>query len=308
MRASRRHFLASAGAATLATPLPAPAAESTRPLRVAFFTDLHTRVEWGTPEALGRAADAINAASPDLAICGGDCITDGFTAAATALAPRWDAYLENLHRRLRMPVEVAIGNHDLTGVRPADGSAPDPDPRAEFLRRLGLERTWRHADHHGVRFVFLDALEILPEGEPYRGWVSDEQLEWLDGLLSASPADQPFVVVSHMPLLSVFQQAVKGALEPLAPGRAVGNNLEVLRRFEGRRLLAVLQGHLHVNELIQWRGVTFITGGAVSGKWWRGAWQGTEEGFGLVTIDPASGRVDWEYRDLFWAARRPEGQ
>ncbi|MFO1489586.1 MAG: hypothetical protein U1F77_09840 [Kiritimatiellia bacterium] len=138
--------------------------------------------------------------------------------------------------------------------------------------------------------------------------MSDGQLEWLDGLLAAFPPDLPFVVVTHIPLLSVFQQAVKGALEPLPPGRAIGNNLEILNRFEGRRLLAVLQGHQHVNEVIEWRGVKFITGGAVSGKWWRGAWQGTEAGFGLVSLQPATGRVDWEYRDLGWAARRPEGR
>ena len=47
-------------------------------LRFAFFTDVHARVEWQTPEAMAMAARAINARAPDLVIAGGDLITEGF--------------------------------------------------------------------------------------------------------------------------------------------------------------------------------------------------------------------------------------
>jgi hypothetical protein len=68
----------------------------------------------------------------------------------------------------------------------------------------------------------------------------------------------------------------------------------------------VLQGHTHIDELIRWRGISFITGGAVCAKWWRGPWYGTEEGFGVVDL---SGRhADWEYIDYGWEARRPSDQ
>ncbi len=83
----------------------------------------------------------------------------------------------------------------------------------------------------------------------------------------------------------------------------VVNNREVVQRFEGRNLMRVLQGHLPVNEWHRWRGATFVTGGAVCGKWWRGPWQGTEEGFGTLTLHPD--RVDWSYIDYGWTARRP---
>ena len=73
--------------------------------------------------------------------------------------------------------------------------------------------------------------------------------------------------------------------------------------FDRHNLLLVLQGHLHVDEMIRWRGTTFITGGAVCGKWWRGAWHGTREGFGTVTL--RRGRVEWEYHSYGWQARRP---
>ena len=43
-----------------------PPALPPQPLRVVFFSDIHTRTEWDTPEALRMAADAINARQADL--------------------------------------------------------------------------------------------------------------------------------------------------------------------------------------------------------------------------------------------------
>ena len=62
----------------------------------------------------------------------------------------------------------------------------------------------------------------------------------------------------------------------------------------------------HVNATINWRGIQFITGGAVCAKWWRGDWYGTEEGFGMLNVQ--GNRVTWEYVDYEWTARRPVGQ
>jgi hypothetical protein len=58
-----------------------------------------------------------------------------------------------------------------------------------------------------------------------------------------------------------------------------------------------------VDEMLRWQGTTFITGGAVCGKWWRGSWHGTPEGFGVVTLRPD--RVEWKYKTYGWVAKRP---
>ena len=45
-------------------------------LKLAFFTDVHTRLEWDTPAALMLAAESINARKPDFIIGGGQgCAT-----------------------------------------------------------------------------------------------------------------------------------------------------------------------------------------------------------------------------------------
>jgi len=271
-------------------------------LRFAFFTDVHARTEWQTPEAMAMAADAMNAQSPDLVIAGGDLITDGFQSAATTVAPRWDAYLE-MHRGIRGRVEPVLGNHDLVAAIPEDGSEPAPDPRSEFRRRLGVDRTYRSFDAAGVRFLLLDSVEITGGELKYEGRIGDTQRAWIRDVLSGTDTDVPTVICTHLPMLTSFFQATEGATAAAPANRVVTDARETLELFGEHRLALVLQGHLHVDEMLRWRDTTFITGGAVCGKWWRGSWHGTGEGFGLVTL--RRDRVEWEYIRYGWTARRP---
>lgn len=307
---SRRQFLAhSTAAATvlLGGRRAAWAADTAAaaPLRLAFFTDVHTRLEWDTPQALQRAAAAINAEKPDVILCGGDVVTEGYETASSVIAPRWDAYFEHLHRRLAAPVYAALGNHDVVAVQPADGSPAAADPRAEFRARFGRSRTYYSSDLRGYHLVVLDPLELTADEQRYRGFVPPDQLAWLREDVRALDPRTPIILMTHIPLLTAFFQATAGATTPAPANRVVVNSAEVLAALADRNLLLVLQGHLHVNELLRWRNTTFITGGAVCGKWWRGPWHGTAEGFGLVEL--ADGRVDWRYVEYGWQARRPAG-
>ncbi|MDP3462411.1 MAG: hypothetical protein Q8S18_06455 [Bacteroidales bacterium] len=45
----------------------------------------------------------------------------------------------------------------------------------------------------------------------------------------------------------------------------------------------------------------FITGGAVSARWWRGLNRGLQEGFMLLNLDN-TGEIDWRYVDYGWEA------
>jgi 3',5'-cyclic AMP phosphodiesterase CpdA len=300
---TRRELLATVAVAGL--PLRAAWSAKGAPgdtLRLAFYTDVHARTEWQTPQALELAARAINASKPELAIGGGDLITDGFQNSAETVAPRWRVYLA-MQRALRAPVYPVIGNHDLVAADPEDGSQPSPDPREEFRARLGVARTYRSFDAAGYHFVLLDSIQVSGDELRYHGKVDDAQLAWIrDDLATVNP-ETPIVLASHIPLLTVLYQATEGATVAGQANRVMVNNTEVLELFAEHNLLLVLQGHLHVDEMLRWRDTTFITGGAVCGKWWRGAWHGTREGFGVLTLRPD--RVEWEYQSYGWQARRP---
>jgi 3',5'-cyclic AMP phosphodiesterase CpdA len=303
--ATRREFLVAAGLAACGLPgcasWPANGA-SGESLRMVFYTDVHTRTEWQTPQAMALAASAINSYQPELIVAGGDLITDGFQSAPATVAPRWDAYLEMQHA-LSARVEPVIGNHDLVAADPDDGSPPSRDPRAEFHSRLGVDRTYRSFDAAGYHFILLDSIAVSDDDLRYHGRIGRGQLSWLRQDLAAIDTDTPIVIASHIPLLTAMYQATEGATFAAQANRVVVNNREVLDLFANHNLLLVLQGHLHVDEMLRWRNTTFITGGAVCGKWWRGSWHGTREGFGVLTLRPD--RVDWEYHTYGWIAQRP---
>ncbi len=305
---NRRRFLAASGATALSLGWPknaswAARSKSRESMRVLFFTDIHARVEWETPEAMASAAQQMNKQHADLALCGGDCITDGFQSSRAAVAPRWQVYREHLRDQLSPRLFTAIGNHDLVGAIPEDGTEPEPDPRVAFREELDLSQTFFSREAAGYHIILLDSVQVTGDALKYRGHIDEAQLTWLREDLTRVDSDTPIVLVTHVPLLTSFFQATAGHEQAAPPNRVVVNNREVLDCFTKHRLHLVLQGHLHVNEMLRWRGTTFITGGAVCGAWWRGAWHGTDAGFGVLTL--RSDRVDWEYKEIGWTPRRP---
>jgi 3',5'-cyclic AMP phosphodiesterase CpdA len=271
-------------------------------LRLAFYTDVHARKEWETPTALQHAANSINARTADLVIAGGDLITDGFQSTEPVAASRWDVYMQ-MHRAIDADLYPVIGNHDLVAANPKDGSSPADDPRRMFQDQTGLERTYYSFDAVGYHFIVLDSIHITRDDLQYHGMIEPEQMAWLKRDLAHTPKSTPIVVVTHIPLLTAFYSATQGGTFPAPQSRVVVNNLEVLEAFKDHNLPLVLQGHLHVEEMIRWQRTTFIVGGAICGKWWRGAWHGTKEGFNMITL--GSNRFDWDYIEYGWQARRP---
>ena len=291
----------------LSTAVWAATGSSKGKIRIVFYTDVHARTEWQTPNAVHKAADMINEKKGDLVFGGGDLITDGLDAnpdeIVDKIAPRWDVYM-TMHNAIKGEHHTVIGNHDLVGALPKDGSPAVVDPRSHFKNRLGLSRTFYTFEALGYRFMLIDSIRVSTDEYKYHGWVSKEQQQWIIEELSHIPRATPIIVVLHIPLLTAFYNATKGATFAARPNRVVVNNVEVLKLFRQHNLVLVLQGHLHISELLRWQNTTFITGGAVCGKWWRGPFHGTEEGFNVITLHPD--RIDWEYVDYGWEAQRPE--
>jgi 3',5'-cyclic-AMP phosphodiesterase len=235
-------------------------------------------------------------------VAGGDLITGGLQSSVTRAAPRWDAYMA-MQRAIKGNLFPVMGHHDLGAGRPADGSPAARDPRSVYRTRMGLDRTYYAFDAVGYHFVMLDSIQLTDDEFLYQGMIGPAQLDWLQRDLSRVAPETPIVLVTHMPLLTAFYGAVEGLGFTPPKNRVVVNNAEVLKIIANHNVILVLQGHLHVKEMIQWRGTTFITGGAVCGKWWRGPWYGTQEGFNTLTL--TGDHVRWEYVDYGWEAGRP---
>ena len=271
-------------------------------LRLVFFTDVHAHEGENISEPLELAARAVNAAKPDMVIAGGDLITKGFTSSPKAAAPRWEAYLR-LHNAIKAQVYPVLGNHDLVAAKPKDGSAATANPRAEFLERMGLERTYYSFDAAGYHFVMLDSVFITPGGRNYEGRISDNQLDWLKKDLASMTPGTPVVATSHIPLLMPEIALLAYGATPPPKNHVVQNRRTVLQLLARYNFVLLLQGHLHFLDYSTLGKAAVITGGAVCGAWWQGAWMGTPEGFSLITSDGRG--MELEYLGYGWSAEAP---
>lgn len=293
---NRREFIgfgaaALAGGAWVSTGR-ANAPDSTGRLRILFFTDLHARDEGDVPARMMATALRIAAADADVIIGGGDLVHGGFGARPGEMAARF-ALARKFVDEIGRPVVLIPGNHDFVGARPDDGGPPEADPLQLFRETFGvtsLHATW---EVNGYRIFRLQSVVPVDESWRYEGRISDDQLQWLDDELSRISTTQPLILCTHIPMQTTFKQVQESPLAALPPNLVVANAQSLLDRFANHNLRLVLQGHLHVNELIQWNNRTFLMGGAVSGAWWNGPNLGTPPGYGVVTLDKHS--VQWDY-------------
>ncbi|HEV2274333.1 MAG TPA: metallophosphoesterase [Acidobacteriaceae bacterium] len=310
---SRRRFLSLAGAAGVAAafenPLleePAGAAENSDhagDFTFLFITDTHLQPELRAAQGCGQCFKRAHAIRSDFAIQGGDHIFDGLAVGRDRAEGLFDLY-EKTEQDLGMKLHHTLGNHDVFGVIPSSGVAPS-DPlygKKAFEARFG--KTYYSFDHKGVHFVVLDSIGITDD-RSYEGRVDADQLAWLAADLKRIPRATPIVVSVHIPLVTAFNSYVPPpGTAPRHNGIRVTNAYQVIALFEGHNVLGVLQGHTHVNEVVTWKGVPYITSGAVCGNWWHGTRMGTPEGFTVARI--ANGKLSAHYETYGFRSVAPQ--
>jgi Icc protein len=308
----RRHFLSLLGAAGASAVLPgrsfaAPAAE---PFTFLFITDTHLQPELDAAKGTDMAFKKARGIKADFAIQGGDHVFDSLGVSKDRASSLFDLYGKT-EQDLGMKLHHTIGNHDVLGVYPASGMAP-ADPyygKKLFEERFG--KTYYSFDHKGHHFIVLDSIGIT-EDRAYEGRIDSAQLQWLAADLAAQAAGTPIIVSVHIPLVTAFLAYVPEAPAPAAGapatathhGLSVANSSAVLDLFAGHNVLGVLQGHTHINETVLWKGVPYITSGAVCGNWWHGTRLGTPEGFTVVTV--ANNKLTTRYETYGFQSVAPQ--
>ena len=220
-------------------------------LTLAFVTDIHVgpearfegklrKLSHRAPELLAAFVDKMNGSvRPDAVIHLGDAIEDEGSALDTQ---RYELVVETLGK-LACPVFHVAGNHD--SVHLSDG---------QLLKAWGRTGSTHYAaDVGGYRLIALHTHEIKDQ----RVFIDEPQLAWLEAELS-QPGPPAIVVMHH----SAADQVL------------IGN-----RWFEGRphiclvqerkrlraiieasgRVLCVVNGHLHWNQLTVHGGVPYVT-------------------------------------------------
>jgi 3',5'-cyclic-AMP phosphodiesterase len=306
-KTSRRQFLTLLGATGVASAIPsrvfAEVAPSHEPFTFLFFTDAHLQPELNGVLGTDMAFRKGRTIKADFAINGGDHVFDSLAVPTKRSVALFDMY-NKAQQDLGLKVYHTIGNHDVCGIYPASGVA-DNDPlygKKLFEQRFG--KTYYSFGHRGHHFIVLDSIGITSD-RAYEGRVDDAQLKWLANDLAALPAVTPIIVSVHIPLVTAFGAYVpETPIPPPHHGLSVANANQVLDLFAGHNVIGVLQGHTHVNETVIWKGVPYITSGAVCGNWWRGTRLGTPEGFTVVTV--ANGKLTTRYETYGFKTVAPQ--
>ena len=297
----RRTFLQTALQTAAAAPLAAGSLLTEAPTQsfsFIHFTDSHTQPELRAGAGTAQALHAIAKIPHDFALAGGDLVMDVFDqgpARATALFDLYRGATKDLPR----PVHSILGNHDIYGISNKAG-VPATDPlygKKLFEDRIGQPR-YQSFNHKGWHFILLDSVQLGPD-KNWFGLIDDQQLGWLASDLKQTGKRTPIVVLTHMPLASATGQFFGGKPDGLKT-LLITNPGQVLGLFEGYKLTAVLQGHTHVREVVNYSGCNYITPGAICGNWWKGAFKGSPEGYAVFTV--RGDRLSWEFRTYGWQA------
>lgn len=231
--------------------------------------------------------------SSDFAFMGGDHVFDAMGVDASRAKVLFDLY-QRTEQMLEMKLYHTIGNHDLFGVDPKSGIAPK-DPaygKKLYEDRIG-RKTHYSFDHKGYHFFVLDSVQPT-EDRQWDARIDDAQIAWLAGDLQKTIPGTPIIGVIHVPLVTAFSNYVP----PTPAGGkyntlSVANAAQIVGLLEQHDVLAVLQGHTHINEIVLYKGTQYITSGAVCGNWWHGSRMGVPEGFMIVSL--REGKISTRY-------------
>ncbi len=306
---SRRNFLALTGAAGLASTLPGDLFSQTRAsnpvedFTFLFITDTHLQPELNAAKGCHQCFQKARTIKSDFVIQGGDHVFDSLSAGRDRASSLFDLYGKT-EQDLGMRLHHTIGNHDCFGVYPASGVGPSDALYGKKMFEERFGKTYYAFDHKGVHFLVLDSIGITAD-RAYEGRIDAEQLAWLAADIEALPAATPIIVSVHIPLVTAFDSYQPAPATPaLHHGLSVANAYEAIALFEGHNVLGVLQGHTHINETVTWKGVPYITSGAVCGNWWHGARMGTPEGFTVVRVE--DGKLSTRYETYGFRSVDPQ--
>ena len=265
--------------------------------KFAFITDIHLQPERHATEGFLQAIDTINKMNPDFVITGGDLIMDALGQTYGLADSLYKLYNKTV-KNFEMPVYNTMGNHEIYGIYEKSGADRTHPEFGEQMFEKRLGKSYYSFNHKGWHFVILNSVDETAEGGDYEGNVDGKQIQWLKTDLANVDPETPIIISTHIPLSTVFWRIYDSPTKPNNSNIVVKNTPEILKLFEGHNLKLVLQGHMHIIEEIEVNGITYLTCGAISGRWWAGPYQGFEEGFVMVEVEGDD--FTWEYVDYGW--------
>ena len=195
-----------------------------------------------------------------------------------------------------------LGNHDMDG-----GFS-----REEVVKMYGMPNNYYSTEVNGVQLLILDGNDT---GSPtyksgYHSYLGAEQLAWMKEELIK--AKKPVLIISHQPIAGIY--TIDNAQEVQ----------DLLSTFSDKILLAI-NGHAHVDQLVQVGGVNYLHLNSASDYWvgeklahqslsveihdrfpsLQNTCPYSQALFGVLTIDPQQKTVSLKGKKAQWIGPSP---
>jgi len=189
-------------------------------------------------------------------------------------------------KNLSIPFFQVFGNHD------ADlGQRSDEKTHFTFNSMYGPQ--YYSFNRGEIHYVVLDDVFFIGKGKEYIGYLTEEQLAWLEKDLANVPKGSTVVVSQHIPSYTgYFERNPKSS----SLGAMVSNREYLYRILEGYNA-HLMSGHTHFNETIVLNdSLIEHCHGTVCGAWWSGpiCFDGTPGGYGVYTAKGS--QLEWYYK------------
>ena len=279
----RRKFIQNLSLASAATVLPIGVnAENTgkkKRFRAAFISDIHIKTLDVAEAGMRKALQTINQSDkkPDFIINGGDSIMDALAVSKEKTKAQWDLFFDILQAENRLPVKHCMGNHDIWGWQLKEDVKSDPlYGKNWWLQLTGNTKSYYSFTHQNWHFIVLDSTQENNGG--YIALLDAEQFNWLGAELESNK-DKHICVVSHIPIVSFCSAMFFKDMLPNGDWKLSRALLhtdarmikDLFKKYPNIR--CCLSGHIHLQDEVTYLGIQYFCNGAVSGNWWKGAFQ-----------------------------------
>jgi hypothetical protein len=202
----------------------------------------------------------------------------------------WDHFelFEDYKRAVELsgiPFYNVIGNHDM------DLDARSDDQSANtFKQQFGP--TYYSFNRGDIHYVVLDDVFFIGAAKKYIGYITENQLQWLEQDLALVKPGSTVVVSLHIP---TFTGASRRANKEEEPGGVVANRKHLYKLLSPFKV-HIMSGHTHFNDNWEEGDMMEHNHGTVCGAWWTGpiCGDGTPAGYGVYEVDGSD--IKWYYK------------
>jgi len=184
-----------------------------------------------------------------------------------------------------VPFFSVLGNHDMD----LDARTDDYSSKT-FKKQFGP--TYYSFNRGDIHYVVLDDVFFIGTAKKYIGYLTEDQLQWLEQDLALVKPGSTVVVSLHIPTITGNARRYKKDEEL---GGSVSNRKQLYKLLEPFKV-HIMSGHTHFNENWEEGNIMEHNHGTVCGAWWTGpiCGDGTPNGYGVYEVDGSE--IKWYYK------------